>query len=381
MKKKQTDLLHKGFFLGFALLLVLLPTSCREKEEEDLGVPLPVLTLKEEAASETADYLGYIEGIVNVEVRPQVEGILEEIYVDEGDFVEKGQKLFKVNELPYLEDLKNARANVELEKARLQKAQTELNRLTPLIENEVISEVRMQTAQADYKVAQSSLARAEAEAASMQINLEFTEIKAPVSGYIGRIPKRIGNLVGKGDSQPLTVLSDIHEVYFYFSMSESDYLFYEKVRNDTLSKKLNPNVKLILADGDVYERPGRIDASVGQVDRSTGTITLRAKFDNPDALLRSGSTGKIMLEQEYPEAILVPQEATITIQDKNFVFVLDDQNKAVRKEIGIEGISGKNYIIKKTNLSTGDRVVTSGLDKITDGMKVNPIEKGKFLLN
>lgn len=361
--------------------LLILFSSCREQEEEYLGIPLPVIALKKEVATSVSPYLGSIEGVVNVEIRSQVEGVLEEIYVDEGGFVEKGQLLFKINSQPYEEDLKNAIANVALEKAKLGKAKTEVSRLKPLIENEVISEVRMQNAQADYQVAAASLSKAEAQAASMQINLEFATIKAPVNGYIGRIPKRVGNLVTKGDREPLTILSDVHEVYVYFSMSESDFLFYEKMKNDTLSKskQLNPEVKLVLADNSIHKYTGQIDADLGQINRSTGSITLRAKFPNPDAVLRLGNTGKVIIEHIYPDVLLVPQEATISIQDKVFVFVLDQDNVAERREIVIDGTSDKNYIVSDKILSENDRIVLSGLDKVTDGIKINPIQKGRLL--
>ncbi len=355
--------------------------GCKEEEKKDEGLPLPVITLKEERAAKGYQYLGSIEGVENVEIRPQVDGILEKIYVDEGDFVKKGDILFEVNSQPYREDYKNAMANVELERARLRKAKTEIERLQPLIDNEVISEVRMETTKADYEVAQSSLRRAEAQAANMRINLDFTTIEAPVSGFMGRIPKSIGNVVKKTDSEPLTILSNVEDVYIYFSMSESDYLYYERMKEDSTSRKLNPDVKLVLADGSVYERPGTIDANSGQIDRNTGSISLRAKFPNPDTLLRSGNTGKVLMEQIYPKAILIPQGATTSIQDKKFVFVLDENNLAHRKEINIEGRSGKNYIVSEESLKEKDRIVVSGLNRLAEGIKVKPVERGKLLTN
>ncbi|WP_200976303.1 efflux RND transporter periplasmic adaptor subunit [Echinicola sp. 20G] len=367
----------------FPLLLIFLSGlsffSCKEEEQVEEGLPLPVMTLKEEAAARSYQYLGSIEGVENVEIRPQVDGILEKIYVDEGDFVKKGQPLFKINSQPYMEDLKNAQATVELEKAKLRKAKTEIERLQPLIDNEVISDVRMQTTIADYEVAQSALDQAQAVAANMRINLEFTTIKAPVNGFMGRIPRSIGNVVKKTDSEPLTTLSNVHDVYVYFSMSESDYLYYERMKRDSNSKKLNPHVKLILADGSIYDKVGTIDANSGQINRSTGSIALRAKFSNPDTLLRSGNTGKIMMEQIYPNAILIPQGATTSIHDKKFVYTLNEDNTVDRKEIKIEGRSGKQYIVSDGSLSPKDRIVTSGLDKLTNGIKVKPLEQGQLL--
>ncbi|QDH79680.1 efflux RND transporter periplasmic adaptor subunit [Echinicola soli] len=376
-------LLKETHFKYFPLPLILMAGiiffGCKEEKKVDEGLPLPVISLKEEKAARSYQYLGSIEGVENVEIRPQVDGILEQIYVDEGDFVEKGQSLFKINNQPYMENLKNAQANVELEKAKLRKAQTEIDRLQPLIDNEVISEVRMQTTLADYEVAKSSLEQAEAVAANMRINLDFTTIKAPVNGFMGRIPRSIGNVVKKTDSEPLTTLSNVHEVYVYFSMSESDYLYYERMKKDSNSKKLNPNVKLILADGSIYDKVGTIDANSGQINRSTGSIALRARFSNPDTLLRSGNTGKILMEQIYPDAILIPQGATASIHDKKFVYTLNDDNTVNRIEIKIEGRSGKKYIVSDGSLSPDDRIVTSGLDKLTDGVKVKPLQQGQLL--
>ena len=373
--------LRKFHPLALPVLLFFYLASCQEVEQKDEGLPLPVMTLKEEKAAKSFQYLGSIEGVENVGIRPQVDGILEEIYVDEGDYVKKGQPLFKINSQPYQEDLKNALADVKVEKAKLRKAKSEIDRIQPLIDNEVISEVRMETVQADYEVAQSSLDKAQAVAANMRINLEFTTIVAPVSGFMGRIPKSIGNLVKKTDEEPLTVLSNVEDVYVYFSMSESDYLYYERMKGDSTSKKMNTEVKLVLSDGSEYERAGLIDANSGQIDKSTGSINLRAKFDNPDTLLRSGSTGKIIMEQIYPNAILVPQGATASIQDKKFVFKFQEDSTVVKQEIQIEGRTGKEYIVSGGSLSADDRIVVSGLDKLTNGVKVKPMQRGQLLDN
>ena len=370
---------RKSIF-GALVLLLLATASCKKDKPKNLGLPLPVVTLKEEEAAKSFEYLASIEGVENVAIRPQVDGILEKIHVDEGRFVKKGQPLFTINSQPYQEDLKNAQANVAVERAKFRKAQTEIDRIKPLIENEVISEVRMETAVADYEVAQSMLDRAQAVAASMRINLEFTTIKAPVDGFVGRIPKSIGNLVKKTDDEPLTVLSNVKDVYAYFAMSESDYLYFERMKGDSTSRKMNDQVKLVLSDGAEYGRTGDIDANSGQIDKSTGSINLRAKFTNPDTLLRSGSTGKIIMQQIYPNAILIPQGATTSIQDKRFVFqFLPKDSTVVRTEIEIEGRSGKQYIVSGEALKSEDRIVVSGINKLANGVKVNPMRPGQLM--
>ncbi|WP_420577966.1 efflux RND transporter periplasmic adaptor subunit [Ekhidna sp.] len=365
----------------FLFFLFLIASGCQPKVEEDPGLPLPVQTLKAQRATNTFQYLGSVEGIENVEIRPQVDGILEQIFVDEGDFVKKGQPLFKINAQPYIEDLKNAQAEVALERAMVKKAKTELERLQPLIDNEVISEVQMKTAEADYEIALASLAKAQSIEANMQIKLGFTTIHAPVSGFIGRFTKSVGNVVKKTDTEPLTVLSNVSNIYVYFSMSESDYLYFERMKDDSTSKRISPDVKLILADGFEYNHVGHIDANSGQINRSTGSITLRAVFTNPDTLLRSGNTGKVLMEQIYPNALLIPQSAAISIQDKKFVFVLDENDLTFRKEIEIEGRSGQNYIISNNSLSENDRIVIAGLNKLSDSVKIKPIEGNTLLIN
>ncbi|WP_035916649.1 efflux RND transporter periplasmic adaptor subunit [Flavimarina sp. Hel_I_48] len=371
---------HRPSKLRFltSILLFIGLSSCQEEEKKDEGLPLPVISLQEESAAKSFQYIGSIEGVESVEIRPQVDGILENIYVDEGDFVKKGKPLFKINSQPYMEDYKNAMANVNLEKAKVEKAKTDIDRLQPLIDNEVISEVKMKSVEADYQVALSSLQRAQAEAANMRINLDFTTINATVNGFIGRIPKSTGNVVKKTDTEPLTILSSVKDIYVYFSMSESDYLYYERAKNDTLSNQMNNNVKLMLADDSVYDYMGKIDANSGQIDKSTGSITLRARFQNPDTLLRAGNTGKILMEEIYPNAILVPQSATTFIQDKKFVFVLDKDNVVERREIITEGRSGDNYIVSSESLSPQERIVVSGIDKLANGVKVKPIQRGRL---
>ncbi len=386
-KTNRKIILKSAKILIISALIAAFFISCtngwsKKKEVENSLMSLPIHVVDTSTAITVKDYLGTIEGKVNVEVRPQVEGILEEIYVDEGAFVEEGQALFKISPLPYQEQLNNALAKENVEKARLRNAQLEVDRLQPLIDNEVMSDVRLQSAKSDYEVAQASLAQASAAVASARINLEFTTIKAPVSGFIGRIPKRIGNLVAKNDSQPLTVLSDIHEVYVYFAMSESDFLHFSRRHSDqanntdtlslSSSERFIPYVTLLLADGEEYPDQGVVDAVTGQVNRTTGAISLRATFPNTDFILRSGNTGTLKMEENMPGVLLVPQVATTELQDKIFVHTLTPDNRIKRQSIRISGKSGSNYIVAE-GLEVNDRVVLSGFDKLTNDMEIIPL--------
>lgn len=359
-------------------------SSSKEKENIEKALALPVHTVERQDAVTVKDYLGTIEGKVNVEVRPQVEGLLQEIYVDEGAYVQQGQKLFRIDPSVYQEALNNAVATEQVAKARLENAQLEMDRLKPLVENEVISPVRLASVQSDYAVAKATLDQASAAVRSAQINKDFTIITAPVSGYIGRIPKRIGNLITKGDREPLTFLSEIQEVYVYFAMNESDFLYFSKAqaRKDSMegieynqhNKLTFPEVTLMLADGEEYPIRGVVDAVSGQVDRTTGAISLRATFENTDNILRSGSSGTLKISEVKKEVLQIPQIATTELQDKVFVYVVDDNNQVHRRNIVIAGKSKDNYIISE-GLEEGDRVVLTGMDKLTDGSSIIPIRQ------
>ena len=368
-------------FVGAITVSGCFTGSSKENEASYKPLALPVFTVDTSDATTIKSYLGTIEGKVNVEIRPQVEGVLEEIYVDEGSFVEKGQQLFKIDASAYQEVVNNTVATQNVAKAKLENAKLEVERLRPLVDNDVISEVRLRSAMSDYDVAKASLDQATAAVRSAQINTGFTIITAPVSGYIGRIPKRVGNLVAKGDRESLTVLSDVQEVYVYFSMHESDFLYFTKLKakEDSVQgvknteHRLNfPEATLILADGEEYSEKGKVDAINGQVDRTTGAVSLRASFPNVGNILRTGSTGTLKISEVKKAVIQIPQIATSDLQDKTFVYVLNDSNQVERKAITIRGKSKDNYIVSD-GLKVGDRVLLSGLDKITDGSTIIPI--------
>jgi membrane fusion protein (multidrug efflux system) len=365
-------LLLGALALGAALAGCNAPT---EETAATTEVPaLPVLTIRQQPATTQQEFAGKLEGRVNVEIRPQVEGYLEKIYVEEGAFVRAGQPLFKVNDRPYREQLGNASASLDAAKAALLKAQVDVDRLTPLVQNNVVSEVQLRTAKSNHLAAQAGVAQAQAMRETARINLGYTTIVAPVSGYIGRIPRKIGSLVGKTDAEPLTLLSDIREVYAYFSMGETDFLaFTRQARGNTIEEKLKnlPPVTLVLADDSEYPEKGRIDAVEGQFDKTTGAITFRAVFPNANGLIRSGNTGRVRLEQRREEAILVPQESTYELQEKIFVYTLADSNKVKSTAITVAGRSGTSYLVKD-GVKSGDKIVFTGISNLRDGMTITP---------
>lgn len=360
---------------SFILALVL--SSCADKSQAPAAAPaplLPVLAITSENTTTDAEYPASIQGTVDVEIRPQVSGNLDRVLVDEGAYVSKGQSLFKINERPFREQLNNALASLHAAEAALINAQLEVDKLTPLVQNKVVSDYQLKTAKASQKIAAANIEQAKAMVASAKINLGYTNVTAPVSGYIGRLPKKQGSLVSASDIEALTTLSDVHEVYAYFSLGETDFInFKAQYAGSSIGDKIKklPPVSLILADNNAYPQTGKIDMVDGQFDKNTGAITLRATFPNANGTLRSGNTGRIRLGLQHDDAILVPQSATIEMQDKVFVFTVGKENKVAKMPITVIGKSGTNYLIKD-GVKTGDQIVLSGIDKLQEGQVIQP---------
>lgn len=358
-------------------LLAMALFSCSPKPQVAQIPPppsLPVTSIISGTDTTYQEYPAAIEGTVNVEVRPQVSGTLDKVFVDEGALVSAGEPLFKINEQPYRAALNNALASQHAAEGALANSQLEIDKLTPLVQNKVVSDFQLKTAKAAYDITKANIEQAKANVASAQINLGYTLIKAPVSGYIGRLLKKQGSLVSPADAQELTQLSDVHEVHVYFSLSEKDFVnFKEQYPGQTLKDKLQhlPAVNLLLSDNTTYNKAGKIDMIDGQFDKNTGAISLRASFANPNGLLRAGNTGKIRLSLLHKDVLAVPESATIEMQDKVFVFALADSNKVKKVPIDIVGKSGSNYLIKNA-LKVGDQIVLIGIDHLQEGMVINP---------
>jgi membrane fusion protein, multidrug efflux system len=363
--------------LGGIGLLAIVYSCTPSSGNAGMSAPLPslpVITVTNRATTTHRDYPATLEGKVNVEIRPQVDGYLEQIYVDEGAYVKAGQPLFRINDRPYREELANANASLQAAQANQDKAQLEVDRLTPLVKNNVVSDIQLKTAEASLQTARANVSQARAMVSNAQINAGYALIKAPVNGYIGRIPHKIGSLVGRGESLPLTVLSDVKEVYAYFSMSEVDFLqFKEQVPGNSLEEKLKklPPVELLLADGTVYPEKGNIATIEGQFDKTMGTITFRATFPNASGVLRSGNSGRVRIPRQHADVLVVPQEATFELQDKVLVFVVADSNKVVSRPISIDGQNSHYYFVSK-GLTSGEKIVFSGLNRLRDGAVIDP---------
>jgi len=360
---------------GVLLIIVstLVLSACSSSSGNGGAMPapppqtLPVITAGNQPATVYQEFSASLEGSKDIEIRPQVDGYLDKIYVDEGAYVRKGQPLFHINDRPYREQLNNTNAGLSAAKANLANAEINVSKLTPLVQNNVVSGVQLKTAQAAHDAAAANVLQAEAMVHNAEINLGYTFIKATVDGYIGRIPFKTGSLAGTTTTLPLTILSEIKDVYAYFSMSENDFIQFK----NRFSAKQMPPVELLLADNSVYPRKGKVEIVSGQFNSSRGAISFRATFQNTNGLLRSGNTGKIRIPQSITSAIIIPQEATFELQDKVFVFVLADSNKVAARPITVTGKSGDYYLVEK-GIKPGEKIVYTGLDRLRDGVVIVP---------
>lgn len=369
--------------LSFLFILTTALFSCSDKQTNSPTPPmqtLPVLTLKSSAATTFQEYPAAIEGNTDVEIRPQVSGILDKLFVEEGAFVTAGTPLFKINDAPYREKLNNAKANLLAAKGSQTNAAIEVEKLKPLVANKVVAEYQLKTAESILKIAQANVEQAQAGIATAQINLGYTLIKAPFSGYISRLKKKGGSIVSPSDPEALTELSDVHNVNAYFSLAENDFVnFKEQYPGATLEDKITklPPVTLVLGNNKEYSDKGRIDAINGKFDINTGAITIRANFPNTKGLLRSGNTGRVRLELNHTDVLLVPQSATLELQDKIFVFLLTSGNKVKRQPITVTGKSGEDYIVTD-GLNPGDKIVLEGIGLLKEEMVINPVAPAKL---
>lgn len=359
---------------GFIIIISLLFSACQSSgDNAGYAAPppelLPVITIGSMPATTYQEFSASLEGSKDIQVRPQVEGYLDKIFVDEGAHVRKGQALFQINANAFQSQLSNARASLAAAKANLANAQINVNKLAPLVQNNVISDVQLKTAQASSDAAAANVSQAEAMVSSANINLGYTLIKAPVDGYIGRIPHKIGSLVNTATQEPLTIISEINKVFAYFSLSENDFFqFKTQFSGNTVEEKIKqmPPVELVLSDGSIYPDKGKVEVVSGQFNNTIGSISFRASFDNKGGLLRSGNTGKVRIPKSISSALVVPQDATYELQDKVFVFSVGDSSKVTSKPITIAGTSG-NYYLVQAGIIAGEKIVFTGLDRLRDG--------------
>ena len=333
-----------------------------------------VEAVKIASSNQNEQYPATIKGLQDFEVRPQVSGLIVKLCVDEGATVRKGQALFQIDPTQYKAAYDQAAASVKSAKANLETISATERNKKMLHDQKIISDFEYQTAVNNLLTAKANLAQAEAAYTAAKQNLDFCTVKSPSDGVIGTFPYRIGALVSPSIVEPLTTVSEIGDMYVYFSMTEKQLLDLTRA-GGTLKEQLEkmPAVKLQLADGTMYDAEGKIDAVSGVIDQTTGSVSMRAIFPNKQNILRSGGMANVIFPYTMDNIILIPQSATQEIQDKKFVYVLQPDSTLKHTEVQISNLNdGKNYIVTG-GLKEGDKIVVEGVQTLQDGQKISPI--------
>lgn len=338
-----------------------------------------VVTANGQSTSLETTYPATIKGVQDVEIRPKVQGFITKICVTEGQSVRKGQLLFVLDNVTYEAAVRQAKAAVNSAQAQLSTAKLTYQNNEKLFNNNVIGSYELQSAKNSYEAAQAALLQAKASYTSAKQNLDFCYVTSPANGVVGTLPYKVGALVSAQSQMALTTVSDISTMQVYFSVTEKEIM--EMSRNDGgVTKAINnfPPVKLKLADGTMYSHDGKVVTISGVIDQTTGSVQMKAEFSNPERLLKSGGAGSIVVASEHSNAIIVPQEAVVKLQDKYFIYILGAGNKVKYTEISVlDNNNGKTYVVVG-GMKIGDRYVSQGTTTLSDGMEIRPITPEQY---
>lgn len=350
---------YKQVVIGaFALMIVV---SCK-KSTASLGstqaqYSYPVAVVEKQNVEMQSAFPAVLKGQEDIDIKPRVEGFIDAVLVDEGSIVKKGQSMFRISSPSAVQQLENAQASYNT-------AKIDLERMLPLAEKGIISQVRIDT----YK---NNVASAKANLDQAKANMGFANVTSPVDGIVGTLNYRLGSLVNS--STVLTTVANTNRIVAYFSLNEKDLLdFLRRIEGNTQAEKIKnmPPVKLLLADGSEYEESGRIETISGVVDAVSGTVTFRASFPNNHGLLRSGTSGKVIIPNVLNDVIMVPQKATLSQQDKTIIYKVQ-ADSVVQVVINVKSTpDGKNYAVF-SGLEVGDKIVTDGVATLRHGRKIN----------
>jgi membrane fusion protein (multidrug efflux system) len=338
----------------------------------------PVLTISQHTTTLFSDFPATIQGQQNIEIRPKIDGYIETIYVDEGATVRRGQRLFRISAPQYEQEVRTAQADIKIAQAEVNAAQMQVNKVRPLVEKNIISRFELESAQYSLQSRQAALAQARARLANARTNLGYTSVTSPVNGVVGTIPYKIGSLVNSNTTQPLTTVSNIGNIYAYFSVNEKQSLEFNKNnKGATIQARLKniPPVTLLLSNTTEFPQKGRVETASGLINTETGSVSVRAVFANPGNVIRSGSSGVIRIPRTVDSAILVPQKATYEIQGKKFVYIVESTGTVRSAEIEVlDNNNGRFFVVTK-GLNAGEKIVLEGVATLKEGaaIKSRPI--------
>ncbi len=366
---------------GISVMLasaILLP-SCSNGNQQQQQAPAPeiaTITLSPQGADLQTTFPATIKGKTDIDIRPQVTGFITKVHVDEGQRVRKGQVLFTLDQVQFNAAVDQARAAVNSAQTAVNTQQMTVDNKKALLDKNIISQYEYQMALNSLDQAKAQLANAKAALVTAQKNLAYTVVTSPSDGVVGSIPNREGSLASPSSAQPLTTVSENSQVYAYFSLTEKDLLALvgEGDRSIEAAIKAMPEVKLRLNDGTMYPLTGKVATVSGVIDNNTGSSSVRALFNNPNGVLRSGGTGQIIMPNDKENVIVIPQKSTFELQDRRFVYVVNDSNKVVSTPITVDPLNdGKTFVVT-SGLNSGDRIAIEGVGtKLKDGMVINPV--------
>lgn len=358
-----------------ALALCCIFSSCKKSSQAPAVGTYRIMRVSLSNTIISSNYSASVQGKQNVEIRPQVSGLITKIYINEGAVVKKGQFLFVIDQVPYQAALETAIADVMSAQAKVATAQLEADSKRELFGENVISEFELKTAQNSLLEAKAALAQARATEKNARNSLSYTVIKSPVDGVASMIPYKVGALVNSSITDPLVTVTSEAEMYVYFSMTENQLLELGKGKERLTDIIPNmPTVKLVLNNGTAYDVEGKIDAISGTIDPQTGAVSVRAIFENPKHILRNGGTASLIIPYEKKNCIIIPKTATFEIQDKIYVYKVVE-GKAVSAEIVPFKINNGTEYAVESGLKTGDLIVAEGAGLLREGTPIQTIEK------
>lgn len=338
-----------------------------------------VRTIGVDNASLETSYPATFKGVQDVEIRPKVAGFITRIYVKEGQAVSAGQVLFEIDNETYKAQVNQAQAAVNSAKSQLNTAKLACENAEKLHAANVIGDFELQSSRNQYEAAQAGLGQAMAGLSAAKDALSFCTVKTPTAGVVGSLPYKVGALVSASIQQPFTTISNGSQVDVYFSMNEKEVMALTRDCGsiDAAIAKM-PALKLQLADGSTYSSEGRVVKASGVIDASTGSVSFIAAFPNPQKLIKSGGSGKVIMPRTATNAIIIPQDACVEVQDKYFVYVVGKDNKVKYTEITIDTQNdGDNYIVTG-GIKKGDKIVVYGVTKLSEGMEIKPISEAEY---
>jgi RND family efflux transporter MFP subunit len=359
----------KRLFIKYIYLWVAVVMTACSDEKVEVKEEIQTFKVIQPLVSDTTtvtDYVCDVHSINNVEIRSRVKGFIETIFIDEGKYVKKGQLLFRISSQEYKEELLKAKAVLKSAIAESKSAEIDLKNAELLAEKEIVSKTEVEMAKAKLEAAKAKVEEAQSAELSAQLKLSYCDITAPFDGVIDRIPNKTGSLLDEGDL--VTTLSDNNEIFAYFNVSEKVYLDYMSAVKTTSENEL---VELVLANNEIYEHIGQIETIDGQFDVATGTIAFRARFSNPDKLLKHGASGKVRLTNKVKGALIIPQKTTFEVQDKVYVYVVNEKDEITLRNIQIQHRLPHIYIIEK-GLKPSDKILFEGIQLVKPGNIIKP---------